>query len=196
MKIKLLTLLLFMVTSVTGQQTYFVSSCGNDSADGSLDSPLSHIHEAIERGENSDNQEIHVYIREGKYYLDTLLVIDADKWKNKKLTLSAYNNESVVLSGARKLSSNGRSRKTEYGKARQVSVRVINCLLTEKKGFLPVILILKKVPFLMERLPMRLHQFVSRDGNLPKVVLSMRYMPETGGYALCNYRKRRQRYSF
>ena len=32
MKIKLLTLLLFMVTSVTGQQTYFISSCGNDSA--------------------------------------------------------------------------------------------------------------------------------------------------------------------
>ena len=67
MKIKLLTLLLFMVTSVTGQQTYFISSCGNDSADGSLDSPLLHIHEAIERGENSDEQEIHVYIREGKY---------------------------------------------------------------------------------------------------------------------------------
>ena len=184
MKIKLLTLLLFMVTSVTGQQTYFISSCGNDSADGSLDSPLLHIHEAIERGENSDDQEIHVYIREGKYYLDTSLVIDADKWKNKRLTLSAYNNESVVLSGARKLSLNWVKQKTEYGKARQKPVRVINCLLTEKQGFLPVILILKKVPFLMERLPMRLHQPVSRDGNLPKVVLSIRYMPETGGICI------------
>ena len=129
MKIKLLTLLLFMVTSVTGQQTYFISSCGNDSADGSLDSPLLHIHEAIERGENSDDQEIHVYIREGKYYLDTSLVIDADKWKNKRLTLSAYNNESVVLSGARKLSLNWVKQKngiwkskTEAGKGDQLFV--------------------------------------------------------------------------
>ena len=126
MKIKLLTLLLFMVTSVTGQQTYFISSCGNDSADGSLDSPLLHIHEAIERGENSDDQEIHVYIREGKYYLGTSLVIDADKWKNKRLTLSAYNNEPVVLSGARKLSLNWVKQKngiwkskTEAGKGDQ-----------------------------------------------------------------------------
>ena len=129
MKIKLLTLLLFMVTSVTGQQTYFISSCGNDSADGSLDSPLLHIHEAIERGENSDDQEIHVYIREGKYYWDTSLVIDADKWKNKRLTLSAYNNESVVLSGARKLSLNWVKQKngiwkskTEAGKGDQLFV--------------------------------------------------------------------------
>lgn len=129
MKIKLLTLLLFMVTSVTGQQTYFISSCGNDSADGSLDSPLLHIHEAIERGENSDDQEIHVYIREGKYYLDTSLVIDADKWKNKRLTLSAYNNEPVVLSGARKLSLNWVKQKngiwkskTEAGKGDQLFV--------------------------------------------------------------------------
>ena len=129
MKIKLLTLLLFMVTSVTGQQTYFISSCGNDSADGSLDSPLLHIHEAIERGENSDDQEIHVYIREGKYYLGTSLVIDADKWKNKRLTLSAYNNEPVVLSGARKLSLNWVKQKngiwkskTEAGKGDQLFV--------------------------------------------------------------------------
>ena len=129
MKINLLTLLLFMVTSVTGQQTYFISSCGNDSADGSLDSPLLHIHEAIERGENSDDQEIHVYIREGKYYLGTSLVIDADKWKNKRLTLSAYNNEPVVLSGARKLSLNWVKQKngiwkskTEAGKGDQLFV--------------------------------------------------------------------------
>ena len=129
MKIKLLTLLLCMVTSVTGQQTYFISSCGNDSADGSLDSPLLHIHEAIERGENSDDQEIHVYIREGKYYLGTSLVIDADKWKNKRLTLSAYNNEPVVLSGARKLSLNWVKQKngiwkskTEAGKGDQLFV--------------------------------------------------------------------------
>ncbi|KAA5265113.1 peptide-binding protein [Bacteroides faecis] len=118
-----------MVTSVTGQQTYFISSCGNDSADGSLDSPLLHIHEAIERGENSDDQEIHVYIREGKYYLGTSLVIDADKWKNKRLTLSAYNNEPVVLSGARKLSLNWVKQKngiwkskTEAGKGDQLFV--------------------------------------------------------------------------
>mgnify|MGYP002793632235 FL=1 len=104
MKTKLLAFLPFMATFAMGQQTYFVSHGGNDSADGSLNSPLLHIHEALERGKASAEREIHIYIREGKYYLDTPLVVDAGEWKNKRLTLSAYNNEPVVLSGARKLS--------------------------------------------------------------------------------------------
>ncbi|UVP34391.1 hypothetical protein NXW58_05315 [Bacteroides faecis] len=71
MKTKLLAFLPFMATFAMGQQTYFVSHGGNDSADGSLNSPLLHIHEALERGKASAEREIHIYIREGKYYLDT-----------------------------------------------------------------------------------------------------------------------------
>ena len=82
MKTKLLAFLPFMATFAMGQQTYFVSHGGNDSADGSLNSPLLHIHEALERGKASAEREIHIYIREGKYYLDTPLVVDAGEWKN------------------------------------------------------------------------------------------------------------------
>lgn len=104
MRIKILALLLLVATSVVGQQTYYVSPNGNDAADGSLNSPLLHIHAALEKGEKSDVPEVHIYLREGKYYLDSPLIIDSREWKNKKLQLSACNNEQVVLSGAKKLS--------------------------------------------------------------------------------------------
>ncbi|MFT0235474.1 hypothetical protein ACMSFF_28880 [Bacteroides faecis] len=158
MKTKLLAFLPFMATFAMGQQTYFVSHGGNDSADGSLNSPLLHIHEALERGKASAEREIHIYIREGKYYLDTPLVVDAGEWKNKRLTLSAYNNEPVVLSGARKLSLKWVKQKNGIWKARQKPIRVTSCLWAEKKGFLPVTPTLKKALSSMERLPMRLHQ--------------------------------------
>lgn len=158
MKTKLLAFLPFMATFAMGQQTYFVSHGGNDSADGSLNSPLLHIHEALERGKASAEREIHIYIREGKYYLDTPLVVDAGEWKNKRLTLSAYNNEPVVLSGARKLSLKWVKQKNGIWKSKTEADKGDQLFVGGEKGFLPVTPTLKKALSSMERLPMRLHQ--------------------------------------
>lgn len=97
-------LLSFIAISATAQQTIIVSTTGNDSNDGSLSSPLQTPEAALSRAKQSSEKEISIFFRAGKYYLSTPLIIKSEEFAQKKITISAYQNETVTFSGGKKLS--------------------------------------------------------------------------------------------
>jgi hypothetical protein len=85
------------------QQNIFVSIKGNDQNNGSISHPLASLAQAIVLAKKSHSKNIHIQLREGTFYLNTPIQIDADVVKDKSLHISAYQNEQVQLSGARQL---------------------------------------------------------------------------------------------
>ncbi|MEG2158158.1 MAG: PDZ domain-containing protein [Bacteroidaceae bacterium] len=104
MKIKLLFIVLLVATSTKGQQIYFVSPDGKDSAEGTFIHPLKHINNALDNGVKSDSSEVYIYLRKGTYSLNSPLQINGKDWNNKKLMISAYKKEQVIINGSQALS--------------------------------------------------------------------------------------------
>ena len=94
--------------------SFYVSVSGNDSADGSLDSPFQTLDRAkqavseykSERGLPENG--ITVYIREGEYYRDSTFSLgEQDSGEEgKPITYKAYNDENVRILGAKKVDTN------------------------------------------------------------------------------------------
>lgn len=82
----------------------FVSPLGIETNDGSQSSPFKEIETALNQAKNSKNKDITIYLREGVYHLSKTLEINSNDFKNKKLTIAAYPNESVTITGGKPLS--------------------------------------------------------------------------------------------
>ncbi|MFH2106458.1 MAG: LamG-like jellyroll fold domain-containing protein [Candidatus Micrarchaeota archaeon] len=74
--------------------TYYVSTTGNDANSGTIDQPLATIGEGLDRLEPGDA----LYIRGGTYTQAALF--DIAGTENAPITISAYDNEKVVIDGA------------------------------------------------------------------------------------------------
>ncbi|UBM59196.1 DUF1565 domain-containing protein [Marinilongibacter aquaticus] len=100
MKKILLSLFVFGVQcTLLAQTSYFVSNNGNDTYDGSLETPFKTISKALALARGTEG-DVQVYIREGQYHLSRPLVFTSeDGHAEKHLLLSAYSDERVVLSG-------------------------------------------------------------------------------------------------
>jgi hypothetical protein len=87
---------------------YYVSPNGSDSNDGSLASPFRTLQKArdiIRTVNNSMSQDIIVYLRGGEYSLtETFTLTELDSGSNGyKIIYKAYNNETPVISGGKKI---------------------------------------------------------------------------------------------
>ena len=81
----------------------FVSAQGNDKNVGSFEKPLKTIGKALQNVTAYQNKNVLLFIRSGKYYLDTTLILDQQHIKVNSLTISAYKNEQVTISAGRLL---------------------------------------------------------------------------------------------
>lgn len=94
----------FFVTPILGQKRIFVAPNGDDKNFGTLKEPLATIDQAIYLAQNADaNKKVDIVLRKGGYYPDSTIELDAEKFKRKTILITAFNNEKVTISGAKKV---------------------------------------------------------------------------------------------
>jgi hypothetical protein len=88
------------------EYTYFVSvNTGNDSNNGSIDTPFKTLLKAKEQAKTIQSGNVTIYIRQGEYiFNETLNFTAADNAVGKKVVYKNYQNEKVVFSGGRSVS--------------------------------------------------------------------------------------------
>lgn len=103
--IKLVWILLFALFSLygKGQKMLVVSPDGNDTFAGTPEQPLKSIKSALGKLLDSPEKELVLSLRAGTYYLAEPLVITSDRLKDRNLTITAWKDEEVKISGARHL---------------------------------------------------------------------------------------------
>lgn len=92
--------LLLLCFYVSGQQTIIVSphpTSGKIHTDFTI---VSGIDSALLLGSQSAAHEVVIMLRAGNYHLTSPIEIQSSQWKDKKLTITAYPQEKVVLSGS------------------------------------------------------------------------------------------------
>ncbi|QEC52771.1 parallel beta helix pectate lyase-like protein [Anseongella ginsenosidimutans] len=108
-KLYLLVWLLAVVSCGPGEKVFYVSPEGSDSAEGTLEAPFATLAFAKEQAKTLKAKgfdgALCIYLREGTYYPAEALVFGPEESGSKKdpYLISAYQNEKVVLSGAREL---------------------------------------------------------------------------------------------
>lgn len=101
------------LSNIQAQTTVFVSPLGDDTNKGSIDKPVQSMHKALSIAKATTEPEVEILLREGIYYQKSPLLIGAIDFDNRSLTISAYNNEHVVLSGGNLLHPNWQKVKGE-----------------------------------------------------------------------------------
>lgn len=96
------TILLFLSTmpfiGIYAQSIYYVSPHASSGGDGSQATPFHVIHEAVEKARKDKNCTT-IYLREGKYILDSPLVLtSADGNDSKELIIKNYPGEKAIIS--------------------------------------------------------------------------------------------------
>lgn len=93
----------FLISPVFAQKKIFIAANGNDKAIGSIQHPVSSVRQAIFLATQTSLGKVEIYFRKGVYYIDSTIIVSAASLKGKSLLLSAFNNEDVVISGAKKV---------------------------------------------------------------------------------------------
>jgi len=88
--------LLFFIAQTLGQQKIFVSPEGNDSNEGTIDYPVRTLSTAMGKIKKGGT----VWLRGGNYEMESTLLI---KPKNSGITFSAFEGETPILNGARRI---------------------------------------------------------------------------------------------
>ncbi len=88
---------------INAQQQFYVSLEGNDNNPGTLAKPFRSLNAALSHISNLKEKEIVIFVRDGKYYLDTTLQITSDLLNDHSLRITSYKTEKVIICGARKL---------------------------------------------------------------------------------------------
>lgn len=82
------------------QYEFFVSMNGTNEGDGTLTRPFLNLNQAVVHARKYDGEK-KIFIREGKYFLEDTINLT---FEDNHTTICAYQNEKVILSGARILS--------------------------------------------------------------------------------------------
>ncbi len=93
--------LVLFASLATGQTTFYVAEKGDDNNRGTRGNPLATLEAAVSRAMALEGEDVFINLRGGSYSPDTTIVIDAAVCRLRSLTISAYRNETVTLSGAR-----------------------------------------------------------------------------------------------
>jgi len=94
---------IFFASSLFGQHKIFVSTKGNDRAAGTLEQPLATLQQAMLLAQKLPDAKTDIYFRKGIYYPDTTIVLNAAALKGKTILISAYRNETVSISAAKRI---------------------------------------------------------------------------------------------
>jgi len=86
------------------QQTLYVSPQAKQGGNGTIQAPFSSLPVALSMVKESLQQKVNIVLRNGKYFLDSTLLITSAVLQDHSLSISAYPGEKVIISGAKKLS--------------------------------------------------------------------------------------------
>lgn len=100
--IRMLALLLLITVNAHTQTKLFVSVKGDDKNTGTIAKPFKTLHHAVKIA-NANRGNIVIQLRQGTYYLDTTVVIDANEMLSSSIKIAAYNNELVSISAGLRL---------------------------------------------------------------------------------------------
>ena len=95
--------LCFQVMTVRAQTRFYVAPSGKDSNPGTMAMPLATVSEALEKVKTAPRNTVQIFLRKGSYYLTETVVIRPETTNGKSLTITAFPNERVQISGGRKL---------------------------------------------------------------------------------------------
>ncbi len=103
----ILMLVSILISSCQTNQSLYVSLSGDDTSPGTIESPFATLQKALEVARMEKNKTVTIYLRKGTYYLDKPIIftLKDSRTENAGLTLTAYENEKVIISGAKRLSS-------------------------------------------------------------------------------------------
>lgn len=87
----------------TAQTRVFVSPTGNDHNDGSIKNPLQTLDAALNKVNQCKETSVEICLRKGTYYLTSPIVISPELIGERKLLITSWNREPVIISGATKL---------------------------------------------------------------------------------------------
>jgi len=103
--IPIFLLFLFNISLAQEKTSYYVSVLGKDSNKGSLSEPFATIQKAQrvvrEKKKNNSNGIFSIFIRQGRYFVDSSIVFDSSDsgTKENPIVYSAYQNEEVHITG-------------------------------------------------------------------------------------------------
>lgn len=82
----------------------YISSTGSLLGDGTMDNPVLTLDEALRVAKSSAEKDVNIYFRTGVYEFPNPVIITSDDFVGKRLLISGYKDENVILSGSKKLS--------------------------------------------------------------------------------------------
>jgi len=97
--VSILSALLFLFTTSSGEKGIFVDINGSDTNSGTKSQPVATLQKALQLIKKSKSQNT-IYLREGTYKIESTLFIS----NLSNITVKAYRNEKVILTGAEKIS--------------------------------------------------------------------------------------------
>lgn len=101
MKFLILPLLVFCFQLTIAQKTIYISPGGNDGAQGSLAKPVKTLQEGLRRIAGQQEKDVILLFREGRYYLDTTLLITSELTARHRVTIKNFPGERVIISGSK-----------------------------------------------------------------------------------------------
>lgn len=95
-------LTVFLKAGAQTEQIY-VSVAGSDQNKGTFQNPLKTLENAITRAEKLKGKKVNIFLKKGTYYLGNTIKIYANRLRCSSLSVSALNNQKVILSAGRAL---------------------------------------------------------------------------------------------
>ena len=96
-------LLLLLSCTAYAQKEIYLSTEGNDLNNGTITAPLRSFEKALEKAAEASEKEINIYFRAGTYRPEQPYLISSSGLSGKKLRISPWQQEKVIISGAKKL---------------------------------------------------------------------------------------------
>lgn len=111
-----LTAVVLSTICASAQKMIYVSPAGNDSAAGSIDSPLGTLGAAIDAAGKADSDVV-IVMRGGTYPFDNAEIITPERTGSGSITITSHDGEKVTLSGLKTLTLNWKKGKKGIWKA-------------------------------------------------------------------------------
>ena len=99
----LVSFFLFSLTTICAQKKIFVATNGNDNNTGSIEKPIQTLAQAIALTKKTAAKKVAIILRKGIYSPDATIELNASEIGKKTITISAFEKEEVVISGAKKV---------------------------------------------------------------------------------------------
>ena len=106
------------IFNCSAQLKIYVAPNGNDKNPGTIMKPFKSPVIAVNRAIQESGKDVIIELRGGNYSIDKTIDISSSAYKLHSLTIHAYGNENVTISGAKKINLNWRTYKTKILMAR------------------------------------------------------------------------------